>query len=106
MGSYSTPREHAEQSRRYRELASAIRTRLPTLQDEEVLNELYLLATHYERLAEFADSLGSLEGVTWPDVHTHLARWRQRSREPHFGMISRIPAAEGRDLPSRGSIAT
>jgi hypothetical protein len=106
MGSYSTPCEHAEQSRRYRELASAIRTRLPTLQDEEVLNELYLLATHYERLAEFADSLGSLEGVTWPDVHTHLARWRQRSREPHFGMISRIPAAEGRDLPSRGSIAT
>jgi hypothetical protein len=74
MGSDSTPSEHSEQSRHYRELASAIRARLPTLQDEEIINELYLLATHYERLAEFADSLGSLEGLTWPDIRTRLVR--------------------------------
>jgi hypothetical protein len=106
MGSNSTPREHAERARHYRELASVIRTRLATLQDEEILSELYLLATHYERLADFADSLGSFAGVTWPDVPTHLARWRQRSREPHFGVISRIPVAEGPALPSRGTITT
>ncbi len=64
------PSEHSEQSSYYRELASAIRARLPALQDEEVINELYLLATHYERLAEFADSLGSFKGLTWPDIST------------------------------------
>jgi hypothetical protein len=42
--------------------------------DEEVINELYLLAIHYERQAEFSDSLGSLEGLTWPDVHARPAR--------------------------------
>jgi hypothetical protein len=52
--------KHCEQSRYYRDRASAIRARLPTLQEEEVYNELYLLAAHYERLAEFADSSGSL----------------------------------------------
>jgi hypothetical protein len=74
MSSDSTPSEHSEQSRHYRELASAIRARLPTLLDEEVINELYLLAIHYERRAEFSDSLGSLEGLTWPDVHARPAR--------------------------------
>ena len=63
-----TPSQHSQQSSYYLELASAIRARLPTLQDEEVINELYLLATHYERLAEFADSLGSLKGLSWPDI--------------------------------------
>lgn len=59
----STLSGHAEQARRYREMALAIRARLPTLQDEEVFNELYVLATHYERLAEFADSSGALASV-------------------------------------------
>jgi putative heme degradation protein len=70
MGSYLVHSEHSEPSRYYRDLASAIRARLATLQDEEVINELYLLAAHYERLAEFADSVGSLEGLTWPDRRT------------------------------------
>jgi hypothetical protein len=64
----SAPSKHREQSRYYRDQASAIRARLPTLQDEEVFNELYLLAAHYERLAEFADrsgSLGSLGELTY-----------------------------------------
>lgn len=74
----STPPEHSEESRYYRELASAIRTRLPTLHDEEVINELYLLATHYERLAEFTDSLGSLKGLTWPDIRTRAVPGRRR----------------------------
>ena len=52
--------EHSEQSRYYRDMAMAIRARLPTLQDDEVFNELYLLAAHYERLADFADSSGAL----------------------------------------------
>lgn len=56
----SAPSKHSEPSRYYRERARAIRARLPTLQDEEVFYELYLLAAHYERLAEFADSSGSL----------------------------------------------
>ena len=50
----------SEQSRQYRDRANAIRARLATLQDDEVYNELYLLAAHYERLAEFADSSGPL----------------------------------------------
>jgi hypothetical protein len=61
----TAPSTGCEQSRYYRDRATAIRARLPTLQDDEVYNELYLLAAHYERLAEFADSsgtLGSLEG--------------------------------------------
>jgi len=70
--------EHSEESRYYREFASAIRTRLPTLHDEEVINELYLLATHYERLAEFTDSLGSLKGLTWPDTRTRAIPGRRR----------------------------
>lgn len=44
-------------------MAKAIRVRLLTLQDEEAVSELYLLAAHYERLAEFADSSGSLGSV-------------------------------------------
>ncbi len=59
----STLSGHTEQACRYREMARAIRARLPTLQDEEVIIELYLLATHYERLAEFADSSGPLASV-------------------------------------------
>jgi hypothetical protein len=47
-------------SRYYRDRASAIRARLPTLEDDEVFSELYLLAAHYERLAEFAESSSSL----------------------------------------------
>jgi transposase len=54
---------HAEPSRHYREVASAIRHRLPAIQDEEIYSELYLLAAHYERLAEFADSSGPLASV-------------------------------------------
>ena len=59
----STPSKHCEQSRYYRDRASAIRARLPTLQDDELFSELYLLAAHYERLAEFAKSSGSLGSV-------------------------------------------
>jgi hypothetical protein len=66
----SAPPDPSEQTRYYRELAGAIRARLPTLQDEEAINELYLLATHCERLAEFADSLGPLKGLAWPDSRT------------------------------------
>jgi hypothetical protein len=64
MHSQLAPSEHCEQSRHYRDQASAIRTLLPTLQDDEAFNELYLLAAHYERLAEFADSSGSLESFS------------------------------------------
>jgi hypothetical protein len=39
---------------------TAIRARLPTLRDDEVFTELYLLADYYEQLAEFAESSGSL----------------------------------------------
>jgi hypothetical protein len=56
----SATSKHCEQSRYYRDRATAIRARLPTLQDDEVYNELYLLAAHFERLAEFADSSGPL----------------------------------------------
>jgi hypothetical protein len=59
----STPSKHSEQSRYYSDRASAIRARLPTLQDDEVFSELYLLAAHYERLAEFAESSGSLASI-------------------------------------------
>ena len=59
----STPSKHSEQSRCYRDRASAIRARLPTLQDDEVFSELYLLAAHYEQLAEFAESSGSLASI-------------------------------------------
>jgi hypothetical protein len=67
----SAPSKHSEQSRYYSARASryysarasAIRARLPMLQDDEVFSELYLLAAHYERLAEFADSSGSLGSV-------------------------------------------
>ena len=41
----------------------AIRARLATLQEDEVFSELYLLAAHYERLAEFAESSGSLASI-------------------------------------------
>ncbi|HET9389795.1 MAG TPA: hypothetical protein VFO44_09120 [Steroidobacteraceae bacterium] len=61
--SNSASPENAEQAYRYREMAKAIRVRLLTLQDEESVSELYLLAAHYERLAEFADSSGSLGSV-------------------------------------------
>jgi hypothetical protein len=67
----STPFKYSQQSRYYcdrasryyRDRASAIRARLPTLQDDEVFSELYLLAAHYERLAEFAESSGSLASI-------------------------------------------
>jgi hypothetical protein len=67
----STPSKHSQQSRYYcnrasryyRDRACAIRARLPTLQDDEVFSELYLLAAHYERLAEFAESSGSLASI-------------------------------------------
>lgn len=67
----SAPSKDSEQSRYYSgrasryysARASAIRARLPTLQDDEVFSELYLLAAHYERLAEFAKSSGSLGSV-------------------------------------------
>src|SRR3984893_11963977 len=63
----SAPFKHCEPSRYYRDRASAIRARLPTLQDDEVFNELYLLAAHYERLAEFAESSRSLASIEdWP----------------------------------------
>jgi hypothetical protein len=55
--------KHSEQSRYYRDRAIAIRTRLPTLDDDEAFIELYLLAAHYERLAEFAESSGSLGSI-------------------------------------------
>lgn len=56
----SAPSKHSERPRYYRDLATAIRARLPTLQDYEVFTELYLLADYYERLAEFVESSGSL----------------------------------------------
>jgi hypothetical protein len=58
----SAPSTHSEQSRYYRDRATAIRARLPTLQDDEVFTELYLLAAYYDGLAEFAESSGSLGG--------------------------------------------
>jgi hypothetical protein len=58
----SGPSKHSEQ-RLYRDRASAIRARIRTLQDDEVFAELYLLAAYYERLAEFAESSGSLGDV-------------------------------------------
>jgi hypothetical protein len=62
-GRVSSP-QHCEQPRYYRDRATAIRARLPTLQDDEVFTELYLLAAYYERLAEFAESSGSLGGFS------------------------------------------
>ena len=59
----SAPSTHLEQPRCYRDRATAIRARLPTLEDDEVFTELYLLAAYYERLAEFAESSGSLGSV-------------------------------------------
>jgi hypothetical protein len=59
----SAPSKHSKQSRFYRGRASAIRARLPALQDDEVFSELYLLAAHYERLADFAEASGSLGAV-------------------------------------------
>jgi hypothetical protein len=68
----SAPSKHSEQSRYYLDRASAIRARLPTLQDDEVFSELYLLAAHYERLAEFAESSGSLGPVGCHSItHSH-----------------------------------
>ena len=43
----SAPSKHSEQPRYYRDRATAIRARLPTLQDDEVFTELYLLAAYY-----------------------------------------------------------
>jgi len=56
----SAPCKHPEQSCFYRDQASVIRARLPTLHDDEIFIELYQLAAYYERLAEFAESSGSL----------------------------------------------
>jgi hypothetical protein len=56
------PSKHSDQPRYYRDRATAIRARLPTLQDDEVFTELYLLAYYYERSAELAESSGSLGG--------------------------------------------
>ena len=58
----SAPSKHSEQPHYYRGQATAIRARLPTLRDDDVFTELYLLASYYERLAEFAESSGSLGG--------------------------------------------
>ena len=58
------PPQHSEQPRYYRNRATAIRARLPTLQDDEVFAELYLLAAYYERLAEFAKSSGPFGGFS------------------------------------------
>jgi hypothetical protein len=54
------PSRRSEQPRSYRDRATAIRARIRALQDDEVFTELYLLAAYYERLAEFAESSGSL----------------------------------------------
>jgi hypothetical protein len=51
-----TPPRNPEQSRQYREMASAIRAQLAAMHDEEIVTELYWLAVHYERLAVFAAS--------------------------------------------------
>jgi hypothetical protein len=59
----SAPSQHSEQSRYYRGRANAIRARLPTVQDDEIFSELYVLAAHYERLAQFAESSGSLASI-------------------------------------------
>jgi hypothetical protein len=59
----SATSKHSDQPRYYRERATAIRGRLPALQDDEVFTELYLLATYYERLAEYAESSGALGSV-------------------------------------------
>jgi hypothetical protein len=56
----SAPCKHSEQPRYYRDQATAIRARLRTQEDDEVFTELYLLAAYYERLAELAESSGSL----------------------------------------------
>jgi len=42
----SAPSKHSEQHHYYRDRATAIRARLPTLHDDEVFTELYLLAAH------------------------------------------------------------
>jgi hypothetical protein len=60
----SAPPQHSEEPRYYRDRATAIRARLPTLQDDEAFTELYLLASYYEQLAEFAESSGSLGGFS------------------------------------------
>jgi len=60
----SAPPQHAVQPSYYRDRATAIRARLPTLQDDEAFTELYLLASYYEQLAEFAESAGSLGGFS------------------------------------------
>jgi hypothetical protein len=54
------PLASSEQSRYYREKARALRARVYELRDEESINQFYLLATHYERLADFADSVERL----------------------------------------------
>ncbi len=59
----SGPSKRSAQPRYYRARATAIRARLPTLQDDELFTELYLLAAYYERLADFAESSGSLGSV-------------------------------------------
>jgi hypothetical protein len=59
----SAPSKHSKRSRYYRDRANAIRARLPTLQDDEIFSELYVLAAHYERLAEFAESARSLASI-------------------------------------------
>jgi hypothetical protein len=61
--SNSPSSRYCAQSRFYRDRASAIRARLPALQDDDAFKELYLLAFHYERLAEFADSSGSFASL-------------------------------------------
>ena len=75
----SAPSKHSEQCRYYRDRATAIRAHLPTLQDDEVFTELYLLADHYERLAEFAESSGSLGGGP---CYRHRVRCGSSSRRP------------------------
>lgn len=82
----STPSKHSDQSRYYGGRASAIRARLMTFQDE-VFSELYLLAAHCERLAEFAESSGSLASIE------ELTYWRSAAPVP-LERLARIPVLQ------------
>ena len=70
----SAPSKHSDQPHYYRDQATAIRARLPTLQDDEVFAELYLLAAYYDRLAEIAESSGSLGVFFRRLVRTRIAQ--------------------------------
>jgi hypothetical protein len=57
------PSKPSEPYRYYHDRAIAIRARLAAVEDDEAFIELYLLAAHYEQLAEFVESSGSLASV-------------------------------------------